>query len=200
MKSILIVYDSGYGATESVAEIIGQSFLKRGNTVVTTPVPSAKDITEYDGLIVGSPMRFSRCTVKIKKFLTTNRNALSFIPVAFFFTCMSGMKTDSQYPYALYIDPSLNASSQSRRGLGFMKKNHAVSYYLKHFIKLIPGVDPLGIAFFKGRLKMDTLSLIHKIVMRFAMFTLPEIQEGDFINPSAVRTWAESLSKKLDVV
>ena len=80
-----------------------------------------------------------------------------------------------------------------------MENNHTVSYYLKHFLKLIPEITPLGIAFFKGRLQTAKLTPLHKLIMRFAMFALPEIQNGDFINPVVVRNWTDGLFSRMEI-
>jgi hypothetical protein len=74
-----------------------------------------------------------------------------------------------------------------------MENNHTALYYLKHFLKLVPGISPLGISFFKGRLNMAKLSTFHRLVMRFAMFALPEIQNGDYLNQVLIRDWVERL-------
>lgn len=59
----------------------------------------------------------------------------------------------------------------------FMEKNHTSSYYLDHFLKLIDGLTPVSVAFFEGNLSLNKLGFAHWLIMKFAMFLLPEIKE-----------------------
>jgi hypothetical protein len=49
------------------------------------------------------------------------------------------------------------------------------------------------LAFFKGNLNLSELSFPHWLIMKFAMFFLPEIKEGNFINHAVVRQWSDDL-------
>jgi len=51
----------------------------------------------------------------------------------------------------------------------------------------------IGIAFFKGRLNTERLTLMHRLIMWFAMFSLSEIENGDFSGPVAIGSWTNSL-------
>ena len=51
------------------------------------------------------------------------------------------------------------------------------------------GARPLGIAFFKVGLDSSKLSQVHRLIMRLAMFSLPEIQIGDYLNPVIIGHW-----------
>lgn len=196
MKKILITYDSGYGATADVAKTIAEKLTGEGLNVDLCIVGS-KDPVGYDAAIVGSPIRLSQCTPKIKKFLKTNHFALSHIQVAFFFTCMCVTNNESELELPLYIDPGFNNPNQPRARIKLMEDNHAASYYLKYILKITPGISPLSISFFKGRLNTSKLSMFHRLIMRFAMFALPEIQNGDYLNKAAIRDWAGRLATRL---
>ena len=95
-------------------------------------------------------------------------------------------------------DLAFLVSSGSSHQMKFMEKTHTASYYLGHFLKLLAGNEPLEIAFFRGNLNLARLSLVHRLIMRFAIFSLPEIQEGEFVNSDVVRDWAEGLSNALE--
>ena len=88
MGKVLIAYDSGYGATAAAAEIIAETLIEKGLNVDNRLVGS-EDLTGYDALFVGSPIRLGRCTPGIKRFLKKNLTSLQERQVAFFFTCMS---------------------------------------------------------------------------------------------------------------
>ena len=196
MGKILVTYDSGYGATAAVAEIIAETLAERGLMVDCHPI-SLENLSGYDVILVGSPIRLGRCTPKIKRFLKRNLAELASRQIGFFFTCMSVTHNELEQKLPLYIDPAFNDPNKPHARLSFMENNHTAAYYLKYFLKLLPGISPLGISFFKGRLNIAKLNPIHRLIMRFARFSLPEIQEGDFINPVLIRTWAENLSGRI---
>jgi menaquinone-dependent protoporphyrinogen oxidase len=153
-----------------------------------------KDPAGYDAVLVGSPIRLGQCTPKIKKFLKRNLPALKCMPVAFFFTCMSVTNDESKIDLPLYIDPGFNDANKPCARIKMMESNHTISYYIEHFLKMIPGISPLGISFFKGRLNMSRLSFFHRLIMRFAMFALPEIQNGDYLNRIVIHDWVGRLA------
>ena len=196
MGKILVTYDSGYGATADAAKTIAGSLASEGLNVDLSLV-GLKDPGGYDAALIGSPIRLSQCTPKIKKFLKRNQTALTCMQVAFFFTCMSVTYDESEIELPLYIDPCFYDPNKPRARIKLMENNHAASYYLKRFLKIIPGISPLGISYFKGRLNMSQLSMFHRLVMRFAMFALPEIQNGDYLNKVAMRDWAGRLATRL---
>jgi menaquinone-dependent protoporphyrinogen IX oxidase len=192
LGKILVTFDSGYGATAFVAETIAETLIKAGLKVDLRLV-GLEEFSGYDALLVGSPIRLGRCTPKIRRFLKENLAALKYMQVAFFFTCMSVTNNELVQELPLYIDPSFADPDKPPARISFMENNHTVSYYLKHFLKIVPGIAPLGISFFKGRLNTAELNPFHRLIMWFAMFSLPEIQNGDFLNPAAIRAWAESI-------
>jgi menaquinone-dependent protoporphyrinogen oxidase len=197
VRRILIAYDSGYGTTGVAARMVAEALNKRGSEVDVRPIGTAA-VLGYDAVVVGSPIRLGRCSSRTRRFLKRNRNTLAQVPVAFFFTCMSVTRVAPERRFPFFIDPAFSASSRSSRQMKFMERTHTASYYLGHFLDLIPGIEPLGIAFFKGNLQMARLSSLHRLLMRFAIFSLPEIQEGEFLDSDLVSDWAEDLAARLE--
>ncbi len=196
MGKILVTYDSGYGTTAVAAEIISETLAEKGLSVDLRPV-GLEDLSGYDALFLGSPIRLGQCTPRTKRFLKKNLAALTSMQVAFFFTCMSVTNDELEQELPLYIDPSFSGPDKPPARIRLMEKNHTVSYYLKHFLKFAPGVTPLGIAFFKGRLNLEKLTPIHRLIMWLAMFSLPEIENGDFLSPVAIGSWTKSLFSRI---
>jgi menaquinone-dependent protoporphyrinogen IX oxidase len=193
MGKILVAYDSGYGATAAAANFIADALSEKGRQVDLRPA-GAVDLSLYDAIILGSPIRLGRCTPLIKRFLKKNREALASKRAAFLLNSMvlNSQGYDAGSP--LYIDPLFAEPPKAPARLGFMANNHTASYYLDRFIKLAPGIKPAGIAIFKGRLHMAELKALHRLIMRFAKFALPEIEDGDFLNAETVRAWAQGLA------
>jgi menaquinone-dependent protoporphyrinogen oxidase len=197
VRRILIAYDSAYGATRTGARLVAEVLRGRGCDV-DVRVVGAGDILGYDAAIIGSPIRLGRCSPRTRRFLRRERSALAKMPVACFFTCMSVTRAASAPTFPVCIDPAFSALSGSSPRKGFMERTHTADYYLEHFLKLIPGIAPLGIGFFKGNLDLARLSPVHRLIMRFAIFSLPEIQEGQYLDSELVRAWAETLPTRLE--
>lgn len=196
MENILVTYDSGYGSTEVAAKIIAETLTKEGFRV-DLRIVGQEDPSGYDVLLVGSPIRLGRCTPRIKRFLKKHSGTLERMQVAFFFTCMSITDDKSERDLPLFVDPSFNNPDRPRARISMMENNHNVEYYLKHFLKHMPGIAPIKVSFFKGRLDTAKLSPLHRLIMRIAMYTLPEIQNGDFLDPTVIQAWAESLANRM---
>jgi len=192
VKKILVAFDSEYGATSRAAEIIAATLIERGLSVDLHPVGDMSPVG-YDALILGSPIRLGQCTSRIKKFLKKNSASLASIRVAFFFTCMSVTNNTSAQEFPLYIDPSFNWPDKPHANIKLMETNHTAAYYLSHFLKFVPGITPWGVAFFKGSLDTKKLSPAHRLIMWLAMFALPEIKNGDFLNPIVIGSWTETI-------
>ena len=195
MKKILIAYDTGYGTTAEIAQMIRKEILLCGAQADAIQVTAVDRLTTYDAVVVGSPIRLGRCTPRIKNFLKRNAGALNHLPIAFYFTCMSVIRVSDEpdLPFPLYVDPAFGNESKSRDKVTLMEFSHSYPYYLKHFLKLVPRIKPVSVAFFKGRLDLRRLSLLHTLIMKLAIMLMEEISEGKFINPDAVRHWSRDL-------
>jgi menaquinone-dependent protoporphyrinogen IX oxidase len=191
MENALIIYDSGYGATKFAAQVIENTLSEQGINVDISPIGQI-DLSSYDTIFIGSPIRLGKCTSKIKRYLTEHFETLKYKKIAIFFTCMSVTSDTSEQGVRLFVDHKFNTPNKPKARLRIMENNHTVSFYLKHFLKLIPGISPTGIAFFKGRLHTEKLGLLHRIIMRFAMFSLPEIENGDFLEPNVIESWVQT--------
>ena len=69
---VLIVYDSKYGNTEKVANLIAEGINSvEGNQVIVNNVKSVKlkEARSYDLILIGSPNHFGRHIGSIKKFI-----------------------------------------------------------------------------------------------------------------------------------
>jgi menaquinone-dependent protoporphyrinogen IX oxidase len=75
-----------------------------------------------------------------------------------------------------------------------MEKGHTSGYYLDRFLRHVPQVRPVEIAFFKGNLPLNKLVWRHRMIMRLAMYLMPEIRPGDYLNADEVRAWASNLA------
>ncbi len=166
-KKVLIAYASACGSTGGVAEAIGRDLCDQGAQVDVRLIKNIRDISFYDGLVLGSPIRRSSWLPEALSFVQKNQERMSRIPVAYFLTCLT-----------LYRD-----TEENRR---------IVRGYLDPVLKSTPSVQPIDLGLFAGTLDYSKLSLPYRMVMKSKMKKL-ETPEGDFRNWEAIRAWAKGL-------
>lgn len=93
MKTI-IIYTSKTGTTEKCAQMIQEKI--KGSTIVNLD-KKVEDITSYDLVIVGSPIRMGMINKKIKKFLEKNLELLKTKKTAYFVCCGFNENKDTYF-------------------------------------------------------------------------------------------------------
>ena len=94
-KKYLIAYGTAAGSTAEVAEAIGDEMRQGGLEVDVQPVEAVKDISEYDGVVIGSAVRIFHLLPQTRKFIRKFRKDLKQRPLAYFLVCMTmAEKTD----------------------------------------------------------------------------------------------------------
>ncbi len=88
-KKYLIAYGTAAGSTAEVAEAIGEEMRQSGMTVDVQPVEEIRDISVYDGVVIGSAVRIFNLLPKTKKFIRKFKKALKQRPMAYFLVCMT---------------------------------------------------------------------------------------------------------------
>jgi menaquinone-dependent protoporphyrinogen oxidase len=88
-KIFLIAYGTAAGSTAEVAQVIGEEMRQGGARVDVQPVEKVKNLSGYDGVVVGSAVRMFHILGKTRKFLRRHRRQLRKIPVAYFLVCMT---------------------------------------------------------------------------------------------------------------
>ena len=81
---ILIAYTTRRGSTREVAEKIGEILKSKGMEVNVSNVAEVSDISSYNAAVIGAPVMRFRFLPPAKKFVKSNKEALSKIPVAYF--------------------------------------------------------------------------------------------------------------------
>ncbi len=94
-KKYLVAYGSAVGSTAEVAEAIGDEIRQGGLAVDVESVENIRDISGYDGVVIGSAVRIFHLLPKTRKFIRKFRKTLKQLPLAYFVVCMTmGEKTD----------------------------------------------------------------------------------------------------------
>ncbi len=198
-KKILITYATKTESTSEAAGFIGKELAEFGAEVDVRPVTDVDDINSYDAAIVGSPNFYGKPLPAAKKFLKRHEEYLSQIPVAYFFTTMWVTTiTDEAVPeFPVYVDVAYDKYRKPKNNMGMMEKAHASSFYLKALSKIAPGIKPVGVGFFKGRLDFARLSFFDRMVMKFMKWRTEAVREGEYLNPEIIRQWSKKLSSAL---
>jgi menaquinone-dependent protoporphyrinogen IX oxidase len=199
MKNAIIIYDTVSGSTKEMGEIIRDE-LQKNYQVESIRAADVGSIASYDVVVIGSPMRFGGFTSNIKKFIKRHQSELSHKRVVYFFSILYIVKiTEEATPqFAPYLDPNLAMKTISKKMATGMDKAHSIGYYDRVIMKCASEIKPMSIAYFKGRLVLNTLPIFTRILMKIIMLFTNKEQEGDFLNPGAVKEWAAKLGDVLN--
>jgi menaquinone-dependent protoporphyrinogen oxidase len=166
-KRILVAYDSDCGSTGGVAVAIGETLFESGNSVDVRCVRNIKNLQEYDAVVIGSPIQYDKWLDDAREFVEANKEVLSKIPVAYFFTCLVlSRRTEKSLQEAMEL---------------------AETVY-----NVVPEVEPLSIGQFAGLLDYSKISFVKKMLLRTVLLT-KKVKEGDYRDWDAIRHWAKGL-------
>jgi len=194
MPEVLIAYATNSGSTESVARAIGDELARRELAVAVRRIEEVESVAGYAAVIVGGPMIMGWHRGAVK-FLKQHQAALSQVPVALFFTCMSLTQTGDTrvQDVPVFVDSALPQAPKHPGRLSFKERYATLPRYLGPVLRAVPAVTPVNAAFFGGRLDLFRLKLPQ---MLFVMLIIGA-QPGDRRNWEAVRAWSSSLAPLL---
>lgn len=95
MGNVLVMHAGTSGATESVADQIGETLRDLGHTATVVPAAEAPQPDGYDAVFVGSGIRATRWHRPARTWLTTHATTLASTPVAAFAVCASASEPAS---------------------------------------------------------------------------------------------------------
>lgn len=145
MSTALVVYGTGTGCTEEIAERVARVLADRGVKVELAPAATAPGPSGYDAVIVGSGIRAGGWHGPAKEWVAQNAGALASCNVAFFTVCLT-----------LATDPT---------------KTDEVRAYTDQLIAET-GVKPLALGLFAGMNEPKRFSFVERTIMR--MMKTPE--------------------------
>jgi menaquinone-dependent protoporphyrinogen oxidase len=134
-KKFLVAYGTAAGSTAEVAEAIGEEMRKAGGQVDVVAVENVKDLSDYDGVIIGSAVRINKLLSKTRKFLRKFRKQLKQLPLAYFLVCMTmAEETDENVQKATsFAKPLLDFKEPVSLGLfgGCMDPEKLTGFFAK---------------------------------------------------------------------
>lgn len=167
-QRILITYATRAGSTAEIAAAIGETLAARGFSVDVKPVKTNPKLTDYDAVILGSAVRIGNWLPEMVDFVKQNQTALGNRPVALFTVHMLNLGPDE-------------TSQAARRA------------YLNSVRPLLTPVDE---AFFAGKIDLDTLSFVDRLMVKMVGAAQKNSPLGDLRNWSEIQAWSSGIFKK----
>jgi len=167
-KKILVVYDTKYGATRTIADKIQEVLCGQGAQVDMSLVKRIQNISAYDAIIIGSAIINEQWRPDAIKFLKAQEDVLATKDVAVFIVC------------GLLRDDSAE------------KRQTAQKYYIDSVLQKVPQIVPIGSpGLFAGIMDFSVLTPVDEFLIR-ALFggMLPE---GDYRNFDKVTQWTNDI-------
>ena len=160
---ILVTYASKYGATQEIAEKIGEALRKAGIQADVLPVDGARELNRYSAVILGSAVYVGKWRKEAEAFLKANEKFLADRPVWLFSSGPSG----NGDPVALVEGVRLPANLQP----------------------VADRIQPRDIAVFHGNISPDKINLIEK----WAVQNVVKKPFGDFRNWEMIGAWTNTI-------
>jgi len=136
MKKILVTYSTRAGSTAEIAATIGQTLSQRGYSVDVLPVKKQPNPSDYDAVILGSPIRMGSWLPEVIAFIKENRTLLEQLPVAVFTVHMlnSGDDEESRTNRQAYLNAVREWISPAEEAFFLGKMDLAKLSFLDRFI------------------------------------------------------------------
>jgi menaquinone-dependent protoporphyrinogen oxidase len=166
-RNILVAYASKYGATQEIAEKIGEVLRQAGLQADVTPVDGIRDLTPYQAVILGSAIYIGKWQKEAVRFLQTHEKTLADRPVWLF----SSGPTGEGDPVELVEGQRLPAGLQP----------------------VVDRIQPRDIAVFHGHINPDKINFIEK----WAIKSLVKKPFGDFRDWDSIVTWSTRIADAL---
>ncbi|MGZ4880268.1 MAG: flavodoxin domain-containing protein [Halobacteriota archaeon] len=88
MARVLIIYDTRYGSTKTVARWIAEGVTSKGNVDVAVRSVAEADPSGFEFIVIGSPIYEEHLLPSVVSFLAANRDQLNDKDVALFVVCV----------------------------------------------------------------------------------------------------------------
>lgn len=198
-KSCLVVHAGRYGSTAEVAEAIADELRGCGATVESRPARDVSSIESYDAVVVGSAVYSAKWLPEALRFVETNHEGLSRKRVAYFTLCMelTRVSEDQDRQVPVTVGPELGGPPRVEGKLGYFERTHILSAILDPVLEAAPGVEPLSVGVFRGKLDYATLRFTDRLMMKLIWWLFKRAPEGDYRNWEAIRSWASNLGSAL---
>jgi len=159
-KRVLVTYATCAGSTPEIGAAIGETLARRGFSMDVKPVKASPTLNGYDAVILGSAIRMANWLPEMVEFIKTNQSVLRSLPVALFTVHIlnTGADETSRAARLAYLNP------------------------------VRPLLTPVDEVFFTGRIELDTLSFVDRLMVKMVKSPI-----GDFRDWDGIRAWSSSI-------
>jgi len=174
-KHVLIAYDTIHGSTAEVGDRIGKNLCDQGFRVDLRLAAHVEDISEYDGVIIGSAIYEFAFLPDALAFIDQNRAELSQVPTAYF---MVGASMSQDTP-------------ETREG--------AKKSYIDPLLEQFPEIEPVAIGLFGGAVDFTTndYNLFERFVLRILGIILRFWNKADWRLWEVIDQWAVEVGEMI---
>lgn len=169
---VLVAYASRYGTTGEVAGEIATTLINSGLDAEVKLIENITDLTQYDSVIVGSPVRIGKWLPEATEFVEQHKKQLSQLKVAYFLTSMT-----------------LGTSQQ-------LDERDEVKEILDDVQQQVPEVIPVSKGYFAGALDYGKMSPAMRTAFKLmANAADKDASEGDYRDWEAIGRWAREVGQ-----
>jgi len=177
--AVLVTYASRHGATQGIAERIGETLRANGLDAETRPAASVRNASAYDAFVIGSAAYMEHWLKDAKSFVDRNRDVLAARPVWLFSSGPIGPDPVDKHG----VDQKVAAVPKEAPEL--VAALHARDHHV-FFGAYDPDQKPVG--------------MVEGLGMRF-MKLMPAAREaipaGDFRDWPEIESWATAIAHEL---
>jgi len=169
--NVLVAYASKYGATEGIAQRIGEVLRRRGYEVDVTRCGDVHELSDYDAFVIGSAAYMFHWRKEARKLVTRNEELLASRPVW------------------LFSSGSVGAGMVDEKGHDVLEGARP-----KEFAEFARAISPRGEQVFFGAFQLDHLRGVDRMAKWAPASAMPV---GDFRDWNAIEAWADGVADEL---
>lgn len=165
--TILVTYASKHGATQGIAERIGDKLGELGQNAVVLPITAVQNVAAYDAVVIGGAAYYFHWMKEATQFVRHHRDTLAQRPVWLF----SSGPLGSPESYAEGQDPHQTLIP-------------------KEFAELREAIHPQDTRIFSGALDYTQFGFPERVFAK-------RMPQGDFREWSEIDAWAGEIARAL---
>lgn len=198
-SKILVTYVSKSGSTAEIARFIAQEIESASRLAVDVlPMGEVSSLEPYGTVIAGGFLYRFGWHPQAQEFVTRYQAQLEKRKTAFFVAGMGLIKTTEcdQSPIPLFLDANFVRQPSRPGRLSALEKQMTLPNYMKDTLPLLAKIHPVSVGFFGGKLDMQTLSSVERMILR-AICLLTGAKPGDYRNWDLIREWTGQIALNL---
>lgn len=163
-NKVLVTYESQFGSTAEVAEVVGQVLGDKGYKVTIKKIKDVVSLDNYEKVVIGSAIQYDKWMLEAREFAQAHQRELETKNVSCFFVCLVLSK-------------------------GTEKSRTKANGYARKIKELVPRVSQDAIGQFAGVLDYSKMSFGQRLAAK-TLFAIIGVKAGDYRDWEIIRNWA----------